>query len=299
MATGNLQSLLNAKAALDLGLLNEEDYARVKESFLKAQQLRSAIDAGLIKEGAQVQDAREGFVGMVLQGEGTAGRRTAAGSVAPPAVLASQAAQPPRAPPPPAPPLPQAQQAPKAPPPAPPVPRAAPAPPAPPPAPPAPTTSRSASPAKVPKGVGAGTSMSGISLSEDAVNVFYQIRLKSTYRWVLWKINDAGTEVVIEKLGAPESTYNEFVASLPQDDCRYAVFDYSFVGGDGQQHSKIVFINWAPDVAKVKSKMMYASTKDFFKSSLEGLSLEFQGSDMDEVQEPIVGEAVRALKRNY
>eukprot|EP00889_Picochlorum_renovo_P004539 jgi/Picre1/31569/NNA_006921.t1 len=62
----NLQSLVNAKAALDLGLLTEDDYARVKESFLKAQQLRSAIDAGLIEEGQQVEQAREGFVSMVL-----------------------------------------------------------------------------------------------------------------------------------------------------------------------------------------------------------------------------------------
>ena len=31
--------------------------------------------------------------------------------------------------------------------------------------------------------------------------------------------------------------------------------------------------------------MMYASTKDFFKSHLDGLSLEFQASDLDEVSE--------------
>ena len=141
--------------------------------------------------------------------------------------------------------------------------------------------------------------MSGISLSEDAVNIFYLVRSKSKYRWVLWRINDEMTEVVIEKLGDPSSSYGDFLAALPPDDCRYAVFDYAFVGGDGQTHSKLVFINWAPDVAKVKSKMMYASTKDFFKSNLEGLSLEFQGSDFDEVDEATVGEAVRALKRNY
>ena len=285
MSAPNLQSLVNAKAALDLGLLNADDYNRVKESFLKAQQLRSAIDAGLIESGPQVEQAREEFTGMVLRGEGA------------PPVPAPRPTPPPRAPP-----MPAAQAAQAAPPPAPATvaaPRAPTAPPAPPALPPKAATSRSASPIKVPKGVGAGSSMSGISLSEDAVNVFYQVRLKSTYRWVLWKINDTATEVVIEKLGAPESTYAEFLASLPQDDCRYAVFDYSFVGGDGQVHSKIVFINWAPDVAKVKSKMMYASTKDFLKSNLEGLSLEFQGSDMDEVEESVVGEAVRALKRNY
>lgn len=43
----------------------------------------------------------------------------------------------------------------------------------------------------------------------------------------------------------------------------------------------------APDSARVKSKMMYASTKDFFKSHLDGLSLEFQASDLDEVSEQV------------
>lgn len=33
--------------------------------------------------------------------------------------------------------------------------------------------------------------------------------------------------------------------------------------------------------------MMYASTKDFFKSHLDGLSLEFQASDRDEVGEQV------------
>ena len=32
----------------------------------------------------------------------------------------------------------------------------------------------------------------------------------------------------------------------------------------------------SPDTARVKGKMMYASTKDFFKSHLEGLAVELQ-----------------------
>lgn len=85
----------------------------------------------------------------------------------------------------------------------------------------------------------------------------------------------------------------------------------------------------APDVARVKSKMMYASTKDFFKGLLDGISgarqqfaviatckvvcttastppfpsfpmfpVEFQASELDEVTEDEVAEAVRALKRS-
>lgn len=61
--------------------------------------------------------------------------------------------------------------------------------------------------------------------------------------------------------------------------------------------NKLVFMNWSPDSAKVKSKMMYASTKDFFKGHLDGISAEFQASELDEVTEQEVGEAVGALKR--
>ena len=284
-ATHSLQSLVSAKAALDLGLVTPEDYGRVKEAYLKAMELRAGIDAGLIEEGAQVADAREGFVGMVLSSSTPAAAAAAgAGAPMPPPLPVSKA--------PPAPPPAPPQAPPRAP------------PPAPPPAPPVNQSSsaRSTSPAKVPKHVtsnAGGTSMSGISLSQEAVEVFYQMRLKSTYRWVVWKINDAATDVVIERLGAPASTYGEFLAALPEDDCRYAVFDYNFVGADGQEHSKLVFVNWAPDVARVKSKMVYASTKDFFKTKLEGLSLEFQGSETSDVVEEVVGEAVRALKRSY
>ncbi len=32
----------------------------------------------------------------------------------------------------------------------------------------------------------------------------------------------------------------------------------------------------SPDTSRVKAKMMYASTKDFFKSYLEGLAVELQ-----------------------
>lgn len=270
----NLQSLVNAKAALDLGLVNEDDYSRVKESFLKAQQLRSAIDAGLLEEGDQIETAWKGYVSMVL---GT--------TIEPPTsvpVATTNKNAPPAPPPPPV-----MNVAPVS------APKKAPPPVAPPPLKPLPKSTGAA------KVAASGKSMSGISLDGDAVNMFYLIRSKSKYRWVIWKINDGSTEVVIDKLGDPSSTYTDFLRELPEEDCRYAVYDYAFIGPDGQKHSKIVFINWAPDVAKVKSKMMYASTKDFFKSNLEGLSLEFQGSDFEEISEDEVGSAVKALKKNY
>ncbi len=50
----------------------------------------------------------------------------------------------------------------------------------------------------------------------------------------------------------------------------------------------------APDAARIKAKMMYASTKDFFKGFLDGLSVELQGSDLADITEQDVAEAVRS-----
>ena len=137
--------------------------------------------------------------------------------------------------------------------------------------------------------------MSGIGVSEDAINLYYLIRAKSTYKWALWQIDEKGTTVVIADVGDPTSTYDQFLAALPEHDCRYGLFDYQYTAPDGNVMNKLVFLNWAPDTARVKAKMMYASTKDFFKGHLDGISAEFQASDLDEISEESVRDAVRAL----
>ena len=40
--------------------------------------------------------------------------------------------------------------------------------------------------------------------------------------------------------------------------------------------------------------MMYASTKDYFKGFLDGVAVELQGSDLDDITEKDVAETVRS-----
>ncbi|KAI7981521.1 Actin-depolymerizing factor 2 [Camellia lanceoleosa] len=72
-------------------------------------------------------------------------------------------------------------------------------------------------------------------------------------------------EIVVEKVGEPANRCNDFTASLPTDECRYAVYDYDFVTEENCQKSRIFFIAWSPDTSRVRSKMIYASSKDRFK----------------------------------
>ena len=50
-----------------------------------------------------------------------------------------------------------------------------------------------------------------------------------------------------------QATFEQFTALLPESECRYAVLDYSYVGNEGIEKSKIFFISWVPDIAKVRT----------------------------------------------
>ncbi|KAJ7536922.1 hypothetical protein O6H91_12G088900 [Diphasiastrum complanatum] len=77
-----------------------------------------------------------------------------------------------------------------------------------------------------------------------------------------------------EKYGTPEENYDDFTAALPENDCRYAVFDFDFVTDKYCQKSKIFFIAWSPDTVRVKAKMIYANSKDRFRRELDGVHYE-------------------------
>nr|7SOG_A Chain A, Actophorin [Acanthamoeba castellanii]7SOG_B Chain B, Actophorin [Acanthamoeba castellanii] len=132
----------------------------------------------------------------------------------------------------------------------------------------------------------------GIAVSDDCVQKFNELKLGKKHRYVIFKLNDDNTEVVVEKVGGPNATYEDFLAQLPENDCRYAIFDYEFEV-DGGQRNKIVFILWAPDSAPIKSKMMYASSKDAIKKKLDGIQVEVQATDADEISEDAVKERAK------
>ncbi|CAJ2630024.1 unnamed protein product [Trifolium pratense] len=127
---------------------------------------------------------------------------------------------------------------------------------------------------------------SGMAVNDECKLKFLELKAKRNYRYIVFKIENQ--EVVLEKLGGPEQTYEDFSASLPADECRYAVFDFDFTTAENCQKSKIVFIAWSPEVSKVRHKMVYASTKDRFKRELDGIQVELQATDAGEMSLDII-----------
>lgn len=114
------------------------------------------------------------------------------------------------------------------------------------------------------------------------MSVFMDLKKKRKYRWIVYKI-DGERKVVLECTGEPSASYESFCEKLPEHDCRYGIYDHDYTDVEGCQKSKIVFFAWSPDTAKVKPKMLYASSKDAFRRLLDGIHFEIQATDASEV----------------
>jgi len=132
---------------------------------------------------------------------------------------------------------------------------------------------------------------SGMLVSDECKSKFMELKRKKTYRYIVFKIE--GDEIVVETTGPPSATYDDFAAALPEADCRFCVFDYDFTTADNCQKSKIFFIAWSPDTARVKSKMTYASSKDRFRREIDGVAYELQATDPSEMDIKIIDERAR------
>lgn len=111
-----------------------------------------------------------------------------------------------------------------------------------------------------------------------------ELKLRKKYRYIVYKLNEDNTSIVIEKKVESCGKYEDFLAELPEDDCRYAIYDFEFEKSPGEGiRNKICFIVWVPDTSKVRQKMLYASSKDAIRKKLAGVATEIQATDMSEV----------------
>jgi len=133
-------------------------------------------------------------------------------------------------------------------------------------------------------------SRSGVGLANDCVSTFDELKLGKKLKFIIYKLSDDKKNVVVEQT-SESADYDEFLSQLPLADCRYAIYDFEYVLGGGEgKRSKICFFTWSPDDAPVRSKMIYASSKEALRRSLAGIQAEVQGTDFSEVAHETVFE---------
>ncbi|MER7224953.1 actin-binding ADF family protein [Streptomyces rubradiris] len=123
---------------------------------------------------------------------------------------------------------------------------------------------------------------SGAAVNDRCVQEYQALKSEKKHRYVLFNLNADNTEIVVQKVSSsPE--YDDFIADLPETECRWAVYDFEFEKEGAGERSKLVFVSWLPDTAKVKQKMLFTASKEELRRSLVGIAVEVDCSDSSEV----------------
>jgi len=85
-------------------------------------------------------------------------------------------------------------------------------------------------------------SASGMAVHDDCKLKFQELKARRIYRYITFKIEEQS--VVVDKIGGSNEKYEDFQASLPSNECRYAVYDFDFTTDENCQKSKIFFVAW-------------------------------------------------------
>lgn len=127
----------------------------------------------------------------------------------------------------------------------------------------------------------------GVTCGDEIPSSFEEFKLqKGDYKgvtFITYKMTAKLDSIVVDVVGKVGQGYEEFVESLPPNECRYAAVDIHFETVDGRQTSKLVFFTWIPDTAKIRAKMVYAASKKVLQSELTGLGIMINANDFSDL----------------
>ena len=132
-------------------------------------------------------------------------------------------------------------------------------------------------------------SLTGIKVDPECVHLYNELKLCHNLKYIVFAFNKEKTKIVVERTGDDENmTYEEFIDSLPPNECRYAifnfVFEHSYMGTSiTAKCERILLLLWCPSSAKIREKMLFASSKRSIRKALDGIQVEIQGTDYSEV----------------
>lgn len=142
----------------------------------------------------------------------------------------------------------------------------------------------------------------GIQTPDAVIRDFKEMQLGNKLHWVIYKIANKREVQTLSKWGTganEEWDWDTFCEQLMGDsnkvEPRFATVDFHFEGKDGRDQTKLLFVSWTPENSRPGDKMLYASTKEGFKSKLDGVQKVLQATDESELDYDHVKDTVESL----
>lgn len=84
---------------------------------------------------------------------------------------------------------------------------------------------------------------SGVGVNPQCLEVYQALKLKKTYKYIIFGLSKDFTEIVVEKTSDSQS-YDDFIGELPETECRWAIYDFEFEKEEGGKRTKLCFFSW-------------------------------------------------------
>ena len=91
------------------------------------------------------------------------------------------------------------------------------------------------------KGQTNGLKASGVAVHDDCIPKYKELKIRK-HKYITFTLSANNQEIVVDKTST-DGDYDKFLKDLPEDQCRWAVYDLEFER-DGAKRSKICFISW-------------------------------------------------------
>jgi len=138
---------------------------------------------------------------------------------------------------------------------------------------------------------------SGVSLDDCCITEFENLKMKHIHGYIIFKLSNDFKTIVVDCIGEKGASYDEFKEKLleagAQGCGRYAVFDFH-----GSQNDSIVFLTWLPDnQLPMKQKMLYTSSKKAIREKFQGVKVDVQCNDEDDLCYSNIQECVKRYSK--
>ena len=122
----------------------------------------------------------------------------------------------------------------------------------------------------------------GITPTEEQVTLYNQLKVDKSIRGIILALNKDRNGLEIEHTFDRETTIKDLHSKLPNNNCRYVIwdFDYETFENPPRATSKLLLILWSPDIAPIKVKVPFTSTKNDIKAAFTGIQRDLLASDL-------------------
>jgi cofilin len=84
---------------------------------------------------------------------------------------------------------------------------------------------------------------SGVTVQDVCLDVFQELKLKKAHTFIVYKLSDDLTQIIVDQKSS-EGDYDAFIAALPGNECRWAVYDFEYEKPGEGMRNKICFYAW-------------------------------------------------------